>query len=129
MTQKEIQERNKEIALMLGWNIVSFPTSMSTPFHGRSIWFKNDSEKSGQSVCEVGEEYFHKSWDWLMEAVEFIKSINAVFWFPDSFCIKEDRTISSKTIVQTHFKLPKEEKEAVFIAVSNFAKLYNEKKL
>ena len=67
---------------------------------------------------------FHSDWNWLMEAVEFIEKIlynNQPIHFGRNVCvIFSPKTIKSKG---------KDKKEAVFIAVSDFAKLYNENKL
>jgi hypothetical protein len=113
MTQQEIQERNKQIALMLG----KLPKEI--PFLGYCY-----------SIPE-----FHSDWNWLMEAVEFIRLQNFSY---DMYCpngIEKDNDgefecnfwdkINPEIIGRSKTSL----KEAIFIAVSDFAKLYNNKQL
>jgi hypothetical protein len=109
MTQ---EERNREIAVMLGWtrhNHASYFT-----------WTRPEKPKDHffESILQ-----FDRDWNWLMEAVEFIEKIynNQPVYFGHNNCvIFSPKTIRSKG---------KDKKEAVFIAVSDFAKLYNEGKL
>jgi hypothetical protein len=112
MTQQEIQERNKQIALMLGWTLKSYPTYISSPFHSRSVWWSPGTTKT--FCCIEGEEFFHSDWTWLHEAAEKVYSLTN-----PSDSIRHD-------IIHI---LGRSHKEAVFIAVSDFAKLYNEKKI
>jgi hypothetical protein len=123
MTQQEIQERNKQIALMLGWTLKSYPTYISSPFHSRSVWWSPGTTKT--FCCIEGEEFFHSDWTWLMEAVEFIESRGYeidIFANCVEICTTPDEDYVSEAVGKT-------KKEAVFIAVSDFAKLYNERKL
>ncbi len=117
MTQQEIQERNKQIALMLGWTLKSYPTYISSPFHSRSVWWSPGTTKT--FCCIEGEEFFHSDWTWLMEAVTFCKSKIGTPSSVKIACLNGDINKALMTA----------EKEAVFTAVSDFAKLYNEKKL
>jgi hypothetical protein len=87
MTQQEIQERNKQIALMLGY---------------KTTWL--------DKLFYTWKCRFLYDWNLLMEAVEFIEKLNK----------------TDKEIVWTKAAT---KKEAVFIAVSDFAKLYNNKEL
>lgn len=116
MTQQEIQERSEQIALMLGWSLITYPTHMKTPFHGQAVWWSDTSSdgKTRTFCCINGEEFFHLDWNWLMEAVEKILQIVS----------QDDDMETYHTIID---QIP--DIEAVFIAVSDFAKLYNEKKL
>jgi hypothetical protein len=107
MTQQEIQERNKQIALMLGYEISENEECFKLP------------NKIGWIILEV----FHSDWNWLMEAVDFIEKIynNQPIYFGHNDCvIFSPKTIKSKG---------KDKKEAIFIAISDFAKLYNNKEL
>lgn len=106
MTQQEIQERNKQIALMLRMENDAF------------LLEKNIEANTG--LCHLK---FHSDWNWLMEAVEFIEKVynNQPIYFGHNNCvIFSPKTIKSKG---------KDKKQAVFIAVSDFAQLYNEKKI
>lgn len=74
MTQEEIQERNKQIALMLGLKPLSKPydgafTSDDKTYNSFRIFF------NGLLEDESWYEYpkFHSDWNWLMEAVDFVE--------------------------------------------------------
>lgn len=110
MTQKETKERNKHITLMLGY---------SNPIEDKDFYFvehKNYNEDSViPKLLELNfEKRFHLDWNWLMEAVTKVYSL-----ITPSDSIKHD-------LIQ---KVGRVQKEAVFIAVSDFAKLYNSKQL
>jgi hypothetical protein len=72
-----INKNNELIAKFIGCEIKSYPTSIKSPFHGKDIWWSPPSSdsKTRTFFCEVGKEYFHDSWDWLMPVVEKISSI------------------------------------------------------
>ncbi len=120
MTQ-EIQERNEQIALMLGWE----ESNLS------GIWHKKD-DTANYVVYSEHNNYphrglpFHRDWNWLMEAVEFIESRGYeidIFANCVEICTTPDEDYVSEAVGKT-------KKEAVFIAVSDFAKnhnLYNKK--
>jgi hypothetical protein len=111
MTQQEIQERNKQIALMLGLNpLTKSPLS----------WL-------------ISLKY-HSDWNWLMEAVEFIESL--IDKLPNGIFVKINTggcfihpINDTKDYITKVYQAGKTKKEAVFTAVSDFAKLFNEKKL
>jgi hypothetical protein len=118
MNQSEIQERNKLIALMLGWEESSLP----------GIWNKKDNF-ANYVVYSEHNNYphrglpFHRDWNWLMEAVEFVEKMynNQPIYFGHNNCvIFSPKTIKSKG---------KDKKEAVFIAVSDFAQKFNNKEI
>lgn len=60
-------ENNKIIAEFLNWTLVSYPTHMKSPFHGRSVWWSPGKTKS--FCCEQEKEHFHDSWEWLMGVI------------------------------------------------------------
>jgi hypothetical protein len=125
MTQDEIQERNKQIALMLNIKIEQcYPENKDYKQHGIVYTLEKEFAENVNSVfLSVSELKFHKDWRWIMEAVEFIEKVynNQPIYFGHNNCvIFSPKTIKSKG---------NDKKEAVFIAVSDFAKLYNEKKL
>ncbi len=116
MTHQEIQERNEQIALMLGWknlNDDSFPEYIDTV----------------GNFYPLKELKFHSDWSWLMEAVEFISKNGftySIYKNDKLYCcsIRIDRTISDFILIKNE-----SQKEAVFIAVSDFAKKFNNKEL
>jgi len=122
MKQQEIQERNKQIALMLGLN------------HDEEAIVFNMQSYSWDMLR------FHRDWNWLMETVEFIEEklkletvISIMGFGSNNQYININRGIS---IINETYDNPSKimgkastKKEAVFIAVSDFAKLYNEGKL
>ena len=123
METTEIQERNKQIALMLGKKY----KNNSIVIHYDNVCGVNPTGATWQ-VC-----LYHSDWNWLMEAIEFIEKLgyesllgSSEYYYPEKgmrhiqHFIKDDLTIYHES---------KDKKEAVFIAVSDFAKLYNEKKL
>ena len=97
MTQEEIRERNKQIALMLGLN------------HDKEAVVYKMRQYSWDSLK------FDLDWNWLMETVEFVKSVT-------------DKNLEELKYEVTHLFITSSKKR-VFIAVSDFAKLYNEKKI
>jgi hypothetical protein len=127
MTQQEIQERNmqieernKQIALMLGWTYNEL----------MDRW----NEDMLHDYAYVEDLKFHSNWNWLMEAVKFINNTH-----------NQDNPYRDLTYTIKHllnggwWKLKSEEKliprrllsdiEQLFLAVSDFAKLYNEEEL
>jgi hypothetical protein len=143
MTQQEIQERNKEIALMLGADVqevleriyIDKMTDDEFTFHNTSVNLNTYEWNGTTNIHYISFDMlqFHSDWNWLMEAVEFIRLEN---WSYDMYCpngIGEDsdgefecnfwNKINPEIIGRSKSSL----KEAVFIAVSNFAKLYKNK--
>jgi hypothetical protein len=114
MKQDEINKRNSDIALMLRLHhdedVVVFSDMMSY------AW---DNLK------------FHKDWNWLMEAVEFIEKLSNYFiQIEEKSCYIYD--ISKFDNSQTNAFIIKDgetKKEAVFISVSDFAQKFNNKEL
>lgn len=127
MTQQEIQERNKQIALMLGMKI-----------EGTYITNRKEFNSLLHSIEDTLK--FHSDWNWLMEAVEFIENklklgtviSNMGFGINNQYInINRGVSIVDETIDNPSKIMGKSstKKEAVFIAVSDFAKLYNNKEL
>jgi hypothetical protein len=149
MKQEEIQERNEQIALML----VLKP--LKSPYLGAYQPTSDTHNPSFYHERMEGESWYvypdyDSDWNWLMEAVEFIEKLR----FNTKACINcENDRVYLKTYPLTQTELSKEEeyfakfisvtnshfefcfniasskKEAVFIAVSDFAKLHNNKEL
>jgi hypothetical protein len=142
MTQ---QERNKEIALMLGkeykdnWIVINYS----------NVCGVNPTGKTWQECI------FHLDYNWLMEVVEFIKQnlrtsnntvgakvgeyfidewtfgvktyyIRLIQWTDKGWRMtdRENHDLSIYYIIGENCQ---SEKEAIFLAVSDFAKLYNSK--
>ncbi len=83
MTQQEIQERNKQIALMLGWKnsfahkvdrygyyqtVDGYSTPYINTLDEQAVEYQSD-----KNAFAIEDLQFHSDWNWLMEAVEFIK--------------------------------------------------------
>jgi hypothetical protein len=134
MTQQEIQERNKQIALMLGWEYIDEKVS----YQNYGWWVKGtyhldaDARSNKNWIGFNSDIKFHSDWNWLHEAVEFIENIkdeqgygNMINIWVNGCNVCENN--AGYKIIENIFAPTK--KEAVFIVVSDFAKLYNEKKL
>jgi hypothetical protein len=119
MTQQEIQERNKQIQKMLGWELINYPKNEEN-FVDYYLFVKKD--ENGNEIDRFDfDNYnikkdetisFHSDWNWLMLSVEFIQA----------------KPLDKNTYNIWNMRL-RTSKEALFIAVSDFAKLYNENKL
>ena len=70
---------------------------------------------------------FHLDWNWLMIAVEFIKKTSGIAMVDGPF--KKPTFVIHLSNLRAVSGQANTLKEAVFIAVSDFAKLYNEQKL
>jgi hypothetical protein len=147
MTQQEIQERNKQIALMLGKKY----KNNSIVIHYDNVCGVNPTGATWQ-VC-----LYHSDWNWLMEAVFFIKEniksssntkdakigelfidewefrvksyyVRLIQWTKNGWRMpdRDDMELSLLYIIGENCE---SEKEAIFLIVSDIAKLYNEKKL
>lgn len=136
MTQQEIQERNKQIALMLGaYKCSEISEQYELPKYMTFQPRENSNLCHTAKVCLLEDMQFQSDYNWLMEAVEFIEKkikvnseyasdYNVVF---DSFsCSIETTGYHQKTIININNQ---NRKEALFLVVSDFAKLYNNKKL
>ena len=117
MTQ---QERNIEIALMLGWR----------KYEGLNPKFNNTFETKGNgkifNLC-VDVLLFHSDWKWLMEAVEFVKKIAGISMVTGptkgaACAIHLDNLESISGQADTL-------EEATFMAISDFAKKFNKKEI
>jgi hypothetical protein len=116
------QERNKQIALMLGTK------GMKEIVKQNNQHYPNDEELK-----------FDGDWNWLMEAVEFIEKLKGMSIYIGKNRMNklhsveisyEDNTWQKRPhIDKTIFIQNELKKEAIFIAVSDFAKLYNNKEL
>ena len=147
MTQQEIQEiqeRNEQIALMLGMKI-------------EGTYITNWKEFNSLLHSIEDTLKFHSDWNWLMEAVEFIKKnirtsnntenasnkeifidewefkvtkyyLRLIQWTNAGWRMfdNKNRNLSMLYIIGENCET---EKEAVFKIVSDFAKLYNKKEL
>ena len=121
MTPQEIQERNKEIALMLGWKEATLEYKLK--------WC---SVKTEERLNRINPEYvpvlmkeneeplfesflrWHSDWNWIMKAIQFLQN---------HFESKE-RSWTSIERYPLYTDI-----ETVFVLVSDFAKHYNEGKL
>jgi len=91
MTQQEIQERNKQIALMLGAEIqnkleriyIDKMIDNELTFHNMSANLNSYEWNGTTNIHYISFDMlqFHSDWNWLMEAVEFIEKLGG------SYCI------------------------------------------
>lgn len=141
MTQEEIYNGNVEIAKMLGEFIVDvWFTNTNGDYYLGKCYTPNRSDK--QHFCGANNkkdvlkrisdhvQHFHKDWEWLMNAVEFIETNHkyTVKIYLNTCTIQSANqfvTKPSEYIINSYVKGNK--KQAVFIAVSQFAKMYNNK--
>jgi hypothetical protein len=71
MTVQEIINGNELIAEFMGCQLISYPTAIKSPFHGRDIWWSPTSSngKTRTFWCIKGDEFYLESWDWLMPCI------------------------------------------------------------
>jgi hypothetical protein len=143
MTQQEIQQRNKEIALMLGWEDATLEYKLKwcgVPTEERLdrlnkdyIPFLTKKDKS-EPLFNDGLRC-DSDWNQLMESVEFIENLKMQVSIIDNECAiidiekaeKEENPFMIEPVTKCYNGETK--KEAVFIAISDFAKLYNNNNL
>jgi hypothetical protein len=129
MTQQEIIERNKEIALMLGkeykdnWIVINYS----------NVCGVNPTGKTWQECI------FHLDYNWLMEVVEFINNLKIkqqtfyVSIIRSNVWVYQHKNRTTKCPASASGVLPENEfkplQETLFLVVSDFAKLYNNKEL
>jgi len=106
MESTEIQDRNKEIAVMLGVDI-----NFSTQVYRDS---KSSLRHIIDNMPKSEDLQFHSDWNWLMQAIQFLQK---------HFESKE----MVWTSIQRYFLFT--DIETVFTMVSDYAKHYNEGKL
>jgi hypothetical protein len=93
-------------------------------------WFKTD-KSAKYVVYSEHQNYpnkglpFLRDWNWLMEAVEFIKNLDLSEF---------NYHVGKMTLFRVHKNTIEKmsitsKKEAVFLAISDFAKLYNNKQI
>jgi hypothetical protein len=74
MTQQEIRERNKQIIQMLGFKRGFWIHQEKPLTDDKKQWWDIDGKTFlGTRVRYDKDLQFHSDWNWLMEAVEFIK--------------------------------------------------------
>jgi hypothetical protein len=115
----------EEIALMLGW----FEKDI------KNIWYRKDDI----SIYVIYSEHnnyphqglpFKRDWNWLMEAVEFIEKLdNYYVQIEEKTCYIYDISLFDNEQTNAFIiKDGEDKKDAVFLAVSEFAKFYNQLK-
>jgi hypothetical protein len=123
MTRIEVKQRNEEIARMLGYR--SATNSYSTWWFHKNKGFKRLT--------------FHIDWNQLIKAIEFIEKFNTIIdsntrqyyivIINNNMCVVTSKLYRNTDIISNYFYhdsvLNNVKKESVFIAVSNFAKFYN----
>ena len=144
-SEAEIQERNKDIALMLGWIdndgdlIVPKHLSIGYDYGEWATTKKIQNDEVYKGFCDthyinVTDTGFSTNWNWLMEAVEFIEKQKMEVSIIEAECaiIDTEKALLEENpfMVEPICKCfdGETKKESTFIAVSDFAKLYNKKK-
>jgi hypothetical protein len=128
MTQQEIQERNKQIALMMGAIDYKADKWYKLGGYKEHIYFPNWNYPNRFLEKDLK---FHSDWNWIMEAVEFIENLD----LNDIFTMSEfNYHVGKMTLFRVNKDVLKKmpitsKKESIFIEVSDFAKLYNNKEL
>ena len=112
---KNIIENNKIIAEFLNLTSqVIFEQVFAVSENGKTNFYKKDELK------------FHSDWNWLMEVVEKIESLNYIFEIKTTWCrIKE---IGTGSIIVLRWEEDRTKIEAVYNACIEFIKCYNENK-
>lgn len=135
MTREEIRERNVKIAQMLSWKYLTWQEISQMPDNSiKPGWWStvpthyyakvHYGQYKGRSHNELR---FNSDWNWLIEAVEFIEKQNMQVSIIDTECAIID-TQKAEVEENPFFITPlcfgesDTKKEAVFIAVSDFAK-------
>jgi hypothetical protein len=115
MTQQEIQERGSQIALMRGYEVSKNKECFKIPNENR--W--------------ISLEELHSDWNWLISAVDFIEKQKIVVYINFNNCVIQSIGNRENNFKPTTYQdvYGSDKKEAVFIAVSDFAKKFNNKKL
>ena len=150
MKPTEIVERNKEIAIMLGWKKATLEYQMEWCGVPTEERLKNLSENLIPSLMrdDLGPLWddsleYHLNWNSLILGVDFVERLRYGVEFTKCFddiaygsragdywiAIKKvnpNCSWSDKGIIYLEHK---DRKLGVFIAISDFAKLYNENKL
>jgi hypothetical protein len=138
MTQEEIQEYNKRCAEFLGW----YKVINTQPFI--EIFSKNEIEwlseyrsyrtYTGKYQFSIKLCKFHSDWNWIMEVVERIQTLDRLGGIVEikqarckiTSCMAGDNSIYAD--VSNYFKYGiKGQKEAVVQAINQFLIFYNDK--
>lgn len=132
MIQEEIFERNKEIATMIG-------LKQLLPYRDGAFIITDNTAKYFNIKLNSGAWriylIFHSDWKWLMETVNYIHGLgyrkysyshedHARCVFTDMAIRHQEHNFGGGNIVSDSGEC-NTEMEAIFIAVSNFAKFYN----
>jgi hypothetical protein len=146
MTQ---QERDVEIVLMLGWKN-SFAHKIDQygyyqTVDGYSTPYRNTLDEqaveyqSDKNAFAVEDLQFQTDWNWLMDAIEFIEKLEYEFHGKIVVYINGNNCTIQGSKLRTNPEnfhpalfmdfYGKDKIEVAFIAVSDFAKLYNNKEL
>jgi hypothetical protein len=126
MELQEIQERNKQIALMLGADVqdileriyIDKMIDAELIFHNVSVSLNSYEWNGTTNIHYIPFDMlqFHSDWNWIMEAVEFIDKTD----FTGDLLEKKRSFICTQINSDIGY---------VFKLASDFAKLYNEKKI
>jgi hypothetical protein len=120
-------KNNELIARFLGWELRNMPVYLNG---GGEMWMS--PHKTSTFCSLVGEELFHKSWDWLIPVVEKIESIYDDYHgyfgvFINSNCCTIQGTKLNPGLVNAYFNevYSDTKLESTYRCVIDFIKWYN----
>jgi hypothetical protein len=131
----EIKSRTKEIQKMMGYKLVNLSE------YENYVFMDNNEERiiySGGYTDYLTKDSlipFLDSWYWLMLVVDFIEKLNMQVSIIDNECAIINKKLTKKQKENPFFIEPivmgesENKKLSTFIAISDFAKLYNENKI
>jgi len=133
MTTDEKKTRTREIQKMMGYKLVNLSDNYV---------YMNDNEEniiySGGDVDYLTEDsvipFFH-DWNWLMNSVDFVDKLNMEVSIINNECVIIDKKLTKEQEENPFFIKPivmgesENKKLSTFIAISDFAKLYNNNEL
>jgi hypothetical protein len=149
MTKQEIQERNKQIALMLGADVqdtlekiyIDKMIDNELTFHNMSVNLNTYEWNGTTNIHYIPFDMlqFHSDWNWLHEAINKIRDLAFTFEIRHDFSVTRPDVLHI-SIYNRHLGGPdleivyietnvSKEIESTFIAVSDFAKKFNNKEL
>lgn len=150
-----LEQQNVEIAKMLGWEYfpesqcsLQFPDGSHKEFYITDVWILKPTQRYKDDPCHFGfneyydeeveverkdlfENYaysltFHDNWHFLMNALDFIESTSMIYTIITTSETKTNCEIYTLNSTLKIAATASSKKEAIFEAVSKFAKHYNE---
>lgn len=127
MTTEEIKLRTREIQKMMGYKLVNLSDNYE------NFLYMDDNEEniiySGGDAGYLTEDsvipFFH-DWNWLMKSVDYIEKLKYKVFIGWNMIVIQSPPLKkqTRTVVKVEFN-DNNKKLSTFIAISDFAKLYN----